>query len=236
MKHQYVGDINDYVEYGLLRVLTARGQIASAVAWLLTADDLSRDGRKLGYLEAPAVWRSRDPELYDALAGLVARGERSVEAVAAAGLLPGTRFHAELVPRSREARRAHFARTLEIAAESELLFFDPDNGLEVGSFPAGRKGCEKYLLWDELTEAYAAGHSVLVYQHFPRRERGAYVLEMSARIGDRTGACEVFACRTANVAFFLAVQHGATEWYAERMGDLNAAWAGIIESEMVAVA
>lgn len=236
MKHQYVGDVNDYVKYGLLRALTARGQLWSTIAWMLTPDDLSRDGRKLSYLAAPASWRAHDPELYDALCGIVERGARTVEAVDTAGILPGARFQVELVPRNREARRAYFARTLEMASNRELLFFDPDNGLEVASCPAGRSGSEKYLLWNELTDAYQVGHSVLVYQHFPRQAREAYVLAMAEQIGERTGACDVFAFRTAGVVFLLATQHGATEWYAERMDDVARAWRGVISSEMVAVA
>jgi hypothetical protein len=237
VKNQYAADVNDYCKYGLLRALTASGGITSTVAWMLTADDASRDGGKLSYLSAPKAWRLRDPQLFDALAAIVATGQpRSVAAIAAAGIIPGARYHADHVPRPAVARRAHFEQTLALAAGSELLFFDPDNGLEVASCPLGRSGSEKYLLWSELTDAYQAGHSVLIYQHFPRLERETYVNTMAAQIAERTGACEVFTFRTAGVVFFLAPQHGATEYYADRAEALSQAWRGVIASSLVAVA
>ena len=39
MKNQYFGDINDYRKYGLLRVLCNRGEIETAVCWMLATDD-----------------------------------------------------------------------------------------------------------------------------------------------------------------------------------------------------
>ena len=176
MKHQYVADVNDYCKYGLLRALTALGEVESMVAWMLTADDASRDGRKLSYLKAPEKWRAHDPWLFDALEVIVAQPElRSVAAIANATIVPGARFHADIVPRDPALRRVHFAQTLALARGAGLLFFDPDNGMEVGSCPSGRSGSEKYLLWTQLADAYHAGHSVLIYQHFPRKEREAFI-------------------------------------------------------------
>ena len=56
MKNQHAGDANDFCRYGILRALTAKGATTSTVVWMLTTDDLSRDGRKLAYLfRAPSV-------------------------------------------------------------------------------------------------------------------------------------------------------------------------------------
>lgn len=37
---------------------------------------------------------------------------------------------------------------------SELLFFDPDNGIEVMSNPKGCKNSSKYIYWDDLQSAW----------------------------------------------------------------------------------
>lgn len=103
MKNQYVGDVNDFVKYGLLRSLTDDGAWPSFIAWLLTPDDDRPDGRRLSYLDTPAKWRHRDPDLFDSLQTLVQSGARSVEAVAASGILPGARFHADIVPQPMRA-------------------------------------------------------------------------------------------------------------------------------------
>lgn len=39
VKHQYVGDINDYRKYALLRALSAGGANRIGVCWMLTPDD-----------------------------------------------------------------------------------------------------------------------------------------------------------------------------------------------------
>jgi hypothetical protein len=49
----------------------------------------------------------------------------------------------------------------------DLVFFDPDNGIEVLSKPCGGRDSSKYVYWDELQETYRSGQSVLVYQIFP---------------------------------------------------------------------
>ena len=50
---------NGWGLYGLLRALTEHGQRRATVAWMLTPDDNSADGRKLGYLGNPNGWRWR---------------------------------------------------------------------------------------------------------------------------------------------------------------------------------
>lgn len=233
VKNQYVGDVNDFCKYGILRALTAGGATTSTVAWMLTEDDLSRDGRKLAYLQTPARWRAADPDLFDRMARLVTSGARTVAAVEAAGILPQARFHADVVPRRVDERRTHFGRTLEIARGSELLFFDPDNGLEASSCGPGRAGSEKYLLWSELVAAYRAGHSVLVYQHFPRRERAEYVRATAERIAERTGSAAVLAFRTSSVVFFLAAQRDAADSYRSRALVVASQWKGIVTVDTV---
>jgi len=228
VKNQYVGDVNDFVKYGLIRALTADGQRSSFVAWLLTPDDERSDGRRLGYLESSSKWRHRDPELFDSLHTLVQNGERSVESVATSGIIPGARYYADFVPQACDARRHHFEHLLRLAAGRELIFFDPDNGLEIASCPSGRKDSPKYLLWRELIDSYLAGHSVLIYQHFPRRAREEYITAMSERIAGETGANDVLAFRTSHVVFFLATQGSETAYYTERVPTVLARWESII--------
>ena len=228
MKNQYVGDVNDFVKYGLLHSLTGGGARSSFIAWLLTPDDDRPDGRRLAYLDTPAKWRHRDPDLFDSLQTLVQSGARSVEAVAASGILPGARFHADIVPQPANARRRHLDDTLRQAVGQELIFFDPDNGLKIASCSSDQKDSPKYLLWSELAQSYHAGHSVLIYQHFPRLTRGAYISAMSERISDETGACGIVAFRTGHVAFFLAPQPSQAEYYADRAKIIAERWKDVI--------
>lgn len=63
MKDQYVGDINDYRKYALLRVLSAGGANRIGVCWMMTPSDGGLDGGKLAYLQQPERHRHVDPEL-----------------------------------------------------------------------------------------------------------------------------------------------------------------------------
>lgn len=218
MKNQYVGDQNDFAKYLLLR-LCSRVFDEILVAWMLTEDDGRGDGAKIGYLDLPD-WREADPGLLDGLAELVGSGRRTLAAVEGSGLLPGARFFSETLPLRADGRAEYFERIATVAGAGSLVFFDPDNGLEVASTPKRKRGAEKYVYLDELAAFANGGTSVLIYQHFPRVQRDAYVEASLARLGETFGArYETFAARTSHVGFFFA----AVEPYAGRMREALAA-------------
>lgn len=212
MKNQYFGDVNDYCKYGLLRALTGRSRLSLAVCWTLTPDDGRTDGRFTEYLCQPDPWRASDPDLYDVLYdAVVVQGQRDVGAVARAGLLPGARLYDLLLPDDAAGRERYFCAFWKMAKGCDLVFFDPDNGMEVKSRRYGRRDSSKYLYWHELVRAYTSGHSVLVYQHFPRVQRNAFVARLAQEMGERTGARVVVSIRTSRVVYFLLVQEQMIE-------------------------
>lgn len=205
MKHQYFGDENDYRKYGLLRALTRDGRLSLGICWMLTQDDHRSDGRFTSYLENP-TFRSHDPELFDALKRAMSSGHRHLSHVENERLLPGARFFDELMPDNSASRTTVFQRALTVLSGADLIFFDPDNGLEVPSKPRGRRDSCKFLFWDEVRAAYAAGHSLLIYQHFPREERSTFTRRMAFALGDQTGSSVVVSLSTSRVLFLLASQ------------------------------
>ena len=76
MKNQYVGDINDYHKYGLIRILTENPAVPTTVCWMLTFDDKKEAGGKIDYLLKPNKWRKFDPELFDVLRDTVIMQEQ----------------------------------------------------------------------------------------------------------------------------------------------------------------
>ena len=207
MKNQYFGDVNDYRKYGLIRLLTGRGEISTAVCWMLTPDDGRTDGKFTDYLESPEKWRRYDPELFDILGDLVlVRGLRNVNQFERSGVLPNALFYTEFTPDDRKDRAKYFNDFLALAVDCDLSFFDPDNGLEVKSRPYGRKNSSKYVYWRELTTAFAAGHSLLVYQHFPRINRDRFVQMKAQELAKKTGAAQIYTFQTPYVLFLLATQ------------------------------
>jgi hypothetical protein len=130
VKNQYFGDVNDYLKYGLLRCFAETGWHVG-VCWMLTPNDGRADGRKTEYLTKPANWREFDPILFDALAAAVFAGRRSIEQIESQPpLIPDAEFFSEVVPEQARSRDAWFLDASTALAAANLLFFDPDNGVE----------------------------------------------------------------------------------------------------------
>lgn len=205
MKHQYVGDINDYRKYALLRALSAGGANRIGVCWMLTPDDGGADGGKLAYLGQPERHRHFDPDLFDVLAHVAAEPDRRrLQAIEDSGAIPGATYYNELLPDDAAGRAAFMERGSSQLRDADLIFFDPDNGLET-SLRKGRKNSSKYLYLDEVAAFYEAGKSLLVYQHFPRVERKAFLASCTGRLRGSAAGCAVWAFTTAHVVFFLLI-------------------------------
>ena len=194
MQDRYFGDIGDFAKYGLLRAVTAGAPpLSLAVLWYLVPDEShNEDGRHIDYLEPTPTNRARfracDPELYDRLADLVRAGRRSVSAVPEHMLLPpGTAYHAAPldfsgVSRADRAslRQRWLTSALDTADGADVVFLDPDNGLEVGCGPCGDKG-PKYVFYDDLS-GISAAQTLIVYQHATRT--GTFEEQLEARMDD----------------------------------------------------
>jgi len=180
-----------------------------AVAWMLTEDDGGPDGRFRGYLDPTkkaSKVRHLDPSLHGSLLRLLASGRPSVSLFEASDALPGASYYSATVPDSVDERILWRQGLEEFARGADLVFVDPDNGIEVNSKPIGRKGSSKYVAWDELRAIWERGASVLVYQHFRREERTAFAHRMAAELQARIGVQHVEAFRTPHVLFLLAAQ------------------------------
>lgn len=205
MKNQYFGDINDYRKYGLLRILCECSGLPLGVCWMLTQNDGGSDGKFLQYLDAPDTWQRFDSDLYERLLGLNTRKcLRSVSLADAWNVLPGAEYHSGFLTDSLADRESYFRTACTRLSSAPLFFFDPDNGLEVRSVRRGRKNSCKYLYWEEVRKAYARGHSVIIYQHFPRTERSGYIARRVKETVDHLGPPFVDTYSTGHVLFILA--------------------------------
>jgi hypothetical protein len=223
VKNQYFGDVNDLVKYGLLRSLVDGNRIRGVVCWMLTLDDERTDGQDVAYLQQPKRYRALDPVLFDALQRAVLAGQRDVAVAHESELVPGAVYFDEILYDSNGERTAYFDRLWRVAAQRELVFFDPDNGFEVASVGRGSRGSSRYVFLDEIADAYSYGHSVLVYQHFPRVRRSEFIEIVRARVLDRLGVAPLML-RTPRVLFVLIPQDRDREILAERVEGAAARW------------
>lgn len=229
MKNQYFGDINDYKKYSLLRLLSGNGRIETVVCWVLTEDDTSRDGRRTAYLERPETWGSYDPVVYEHLREHVLdNGIRNVDVIEQASVLPNCRFYKELVRDDVDSRNAYFDKFLRFAEGADLVFFDPDNGLEVKSVPRGTRRSSKYVYWNEVEASYELGHSLLLYQHLPRKPREAFVHGLLKQFNAFDQIRTVFSYSTFHVAFLLVPQPRHESMFIENSTRVSENWGDLI--------
>jgi hypothetical protein len=227
MQDRYVGDVGDFAKYALLRRLVGgpdERRIRLGVAWCLFPDEThNNDGRYVSYLDRPA-FEGLDDRLLRTLRRIVGSGKRAVSSVSRSGIFPReTVFFAASVAdsgtrHSQADRLRHrtdwLARCLTKTETCDLVFFDPDNGLEVASVPKRHPNAGKYIYWDEVDPFWRRGQALLIYHHLNRTASAdQQVRRMQDRFRSmlgggsaiplvfRRGSCRIFwlACRENEV-------------------------------------
>lgn len=229
MKNQYFGDINDYKKYSLLRLLGGNGKIETAVCWVLTEDDNGTDGRRIKYLEQPEIWQKYDPVVYEHLKKYVLdKGVRHVNIIERAKVIQNCRFYDEVIQDDTHQRDQYFDKFSEFAEGAGLVFFDPDNGLEVKSVPRGKKKSSKYIYWSEIEASYKAGHSILLYQHFPRKPRESFIRGLIQQFKALEGVRSITSYCTVHVAFLLIPQPHHEDMFVKNTVQVSQTWGDLI--------
>lgn len=202
MKHQYVGDINDYRKYALLRALSAGGANKVGVCWMLTPDDGGADGNRRNY----AKYQHCDPELFDVLTPtLDDTSLRRVSYIKESGVIAGAAFHADPLPPTAAERVAYMAECRAKFTDTDVVFFDPDNGLAPPATKPGQT-TTLHVSLDEAAAFYALGKSVLLYQHRPKLQTWeTLIASKSEQLRTAIPSAAIWAFWKADVAFFLLV-------------------------------
>ena len=251
MQDRYTGDVGDFGKYGLLHWLCGLREsdahrLRLGVVWYRTdsqivANDPANDGKHVGYLrpESEDSYRSCDPPLYDGLRDIVRRDERRVHAVVRSRLLGrDTRFYDEFVPAPpRDAwgdariipRQRWLAEARRATQSCDLLFLDPDNGLEARSVPITSAKAPKYAYLDELEELVGGRQSVLIYHHLARNGTHAQqIARWSHRLRERCEPAHLLALRfgrgSGRVFFLLASAEHAAELRTRATALLASSW------------
>ena len=253
VQNRYVGDLGDFGKFGLLRVLCSSGKAVGVslpslgVVWYLVPNETHNDdGRFVDYLDLSATnqerFRACDPFLYDALRRIVLSGARNVATIQRGNILPsGTRFYGDFltfgdlrggsarVTLHRAKRRATWLEgAFRATAACEVVFLDPDNGLEVGVGSYQLRG-PKYVFFDELLPFVQRDQSLLIYHHMARR--GTAVDQVNGRLAqieDRLGrrAFALLYHRGSARAFFVVPAQRHWEALSSRAREfLESPWA-----------
>ena len=147
------------------------------INWYLTKNDESSDGKFTDYLDKDTE-SIIDPTVFNTLKKIVKeheRSQRTVKMVQESGIIPGALFYDQKLcachskPLERALDRFHWYNCSRLALENvDLIFADPDNGISYNK-TSRRKGCEKYVLPEEIAQYYYSGKDVVYYCHKGRR-------------------------------------------------------------------
>ncbi len=201
MQNSYVGDIGDFGKYGLLNHIFNNNQLKIGVNWYLVPDE-NTDGKIKQYLDDSKSkyvtdFKNCSPSLYKQLQQIICENKRSVNEVQKRGIFPSETIYydrklsfrdiegttIEAKDKRIEHRRQWVENGLKKLKECDVVFFDPDNGLEVKSHKNYSNKGIKYVFYDEIAPYYERGQSLIIYQHQTREKEEKY-LERLKKIKD----------------------------------------------------
>lgn len=155
MQDMYVGDIGDYGKYGLLRALSSTGLksgdgLKLFVNWYKTCPNNKKinnnDGKFINYLKRKnaSEYEKYDKDLYDKLR-IIVNTNRSIEEIERedAGILDAT-FYNTIVS-SGNLRLEWHRKSLKDSQGSDVVFLDPDNGIETKKMRDEEKNSVKHV-------------------------------------------------------------------------------------------
>ena len=91
---------------------------------------------------------------------------------------PGAIFASAVIPsdgpiaQRRQARQEWFATVRRTLESADIVFVDPDNGLEPTGYSPGSSKAGKSILLSELHELARPGRCLIAYHHHTRRKGG----------------------------------------------------------------
>ena len=185
MQDRYVGDVGDFGKYGLLKEICKKsnGSVRLGINWFYVTRKEKRrgDGRHIGYLSDENK-NSRKyvvcfPDLYDKLKDIV-NGNRSIKEIEKRLILPkDTIFYSNTLPfgenpfEREEGRKNWFKESLSQLKSADIIFLDPDNGIQTNKVKKTQIKAIKYAFKGEIKEYYELGKSVIIYNHRDRKSK-----------------------------------------------------------------
>lgn len=175
MKNQYAGDVGDYTKLGILRGLENAG-FSIGLNWYLTLDEPEysktfTDGKHTKFLECDCD--TPDIDLYCALQKIGLSNNRTVARLERAKLFENTLFWNKML--EGKSRDKWHLEALKKLGKQDVIFLDPDNGLEVKSTNPYSKNGNKYTTYKEAADYYVQGATVIIYNHRDRKPENEYL-------------------------------------------------------------
>lgn len=208
MQDQYAFDIGDFGKCGLLRRVTEDRRLG--VVWYRVPNGGNQDGKYTQYLsdDKRNQYKRCDEDLFNRFRAAFQMGIRSVAAISTATILPETTvyfpdqldFRHILQPantrRGKDERLAlrssWVRRASEAVQQCDIVFLDPDNGLEVPSCLSYYTKGPKFAFKNELKTFLKTAKLVVLYHHLNRHKKyGTHERQMHDRSAELREALNV---------------------------------------------
>jgi hypothetical protein len=225
MKNQYFGDFGDYQKFSLLKMLRNVGGFKITVHWMKTRDDGGTDGKRVTYLNNPKTWDSFDKEIFEFISGHIHAKKRDLALYEKSLHADGITFVNDHIESAQ--RRLELLDGIRSDKKSDLIFFDPDNGIEVKS--TTQKTIHKYVLWSDIQTAFSSGKSILVYQHFSRKNRDIFIQEKLTEFRSRLDV-DVFVIKVKHSVYFLLAQKSHISRVRQSLIDYSKVWKSLVST------
>lgn len=185
MQDRYAGDIGDFGKLGFLKFVENEG-LKVGVNWYLTdpvtrKESKNNDGKHRISKDSKSFseYMQCDKKLFEKLEK-VCKGKRSVASIESESHLKTKCYFADRI--DAENREDWHEKALKKLEYCDVVFLDPDNGLEVDSAKSSKKKLCKYVLIKEIKSYLDRGQSVVFYNHRSRKQADKYFADLYERL------------------------------------------------------
>ncbi len=184
MQDRYSGDVGDFGKFGLLRHLLNDTGYSLGVNWyLFPNEDHNKDGRYINYL-SNFQYQQCDNELHKKLQEVVSNSRCIISLENANIFNCETTYYScpvDFYPDFPRQTKNHKEQRLQLRHEwqkraiskllyTNVLFLDPDNGLQIDSCKAlNLQKSGKFAYFDEISKFHQGKEFTVIYHHLNRR-------------------------------------------------------------------
>jgi len=155
MQNKYFGDIHDFYKYVLLKRISEHFSLG--IYWCLVPNDISKDGNK----KLTEKENKKDSKLFGLLNSSKDKDLKNIKPY----FSKNTKYF-ENIHEKYHLNSIYQKIAFEKLFKQEIIFFDPDNGLEV--LTTNNKNKFKYLSYETIEKYWIIGNSMIIYQHLNR--------------------------------------------------------------------
>jgi len=248
VQNRYSGDVGDFGKFGLLRYLLNDSKFFLGINWYLFPNEgHNEDGKFTRYLSSPH-FELCDSELHNKLKTVVSN-MRCVQALEKANLFKcKTIFFSDSVdfypdyPRQTKKhkdirlslRKEWQEKAISKLSNTNALFIDPDNGLQVKSCKSlNQKKSGKFVYFNEIRKFHEGKEFTVIYHHLNRhKNHGSHLQQIKDRAIELKNKINplhaVFCIRYtpySSRAFFIIASPNTTEYIKEKLNTfLKSSW------------